>query len=352
LTPDNNSLRSAYYTLHVGKEYYRDERPYTLREGEKIEIPKNGLVYIQTLEWFNMPYYLIARYNLQVTQLYRGFLLDNGLQLDPGYHGHIYCAVHNLTNESKILKYKEKFIVMDFVRTTPLPTQRPEFKSIDNEESFVNQDIRGVAEKKIVFFAAKDKKKLLRRDRKVHEYWLQGEKHGSAMYELQMGFERLEKKEFPKYQNDINEKNQETASKVASLSKISIISIIGIIITLFIIIMTHFYWQERKFSNVNDKYEHVKNELAENVLTHVKKESAKELESTKDKIAVINKSLEDISSRQDISQESIKAIQDTLLKFENLFKQMESESSKSSEGLKSKSIELDTFSLDVEKHSR
>ena len=167
------------------------------------------------------------------------------------------------------------------------------------------------------------------RNRSLLHYFKPEDKNESSVLALHDDVDKFNNR----IKKDIEKHKDETRHKVNIISVIGGISVIAVVVALIAIILTHFYWQEGKFSTVNDKYEHVKNELAEKVLTHVKKES----EFTKNEIAVINKSLQDISNRQDISQESIKEIQDTLLKFENLFKQMESESSKNSEGLNTKS---------------
>lgn len=333
-------IRPASYLLHVGSEYYVEETRYHLNEGDEITIPENGLVYIQTHEWLNIPYYLIARYNLEVKQLYRGFLLDDGLQIDPGYHGHFYCPIHNLTNQGKKLKRGNPFIVIDFVRTSPFKaTNNIDLNSITDEQDLLDQNILGISGNPINLFA-KDRKNLLFQDRTVHDYWIDGEKHGSSMQELQVNLERLEKKGFPEYKEEINSQFEKTKSQVVSLRKFAFIGVIAVVIAAFGIIMPHLYWQEGKFSAINSKYEQVKDELAEKVLTHVKKEATKQLDFTKNEIVVINESLEDISNRQDISQESIKAIQNTLVKFENLFKQMEVDSRKNPKALNAIDVEI------------
>jgi deoxycytidine triphosphate deaminase len=118
-----DSLRPASYDLHVGDEYYVDDKRVPLLPNGQLIIPANGLVYIATKERFNIPYYMVARYSLQVTQVYRGLLIENGLQIDPGYHGRIYVAVHNFTDQARSLLLGKRFLSVDFTRTTPLPDE-------------------------------------------------------------------------------------------------------------------------------------------------------------------------------------------------------------------------------------
>jgi len=120
---DERELRPASYTLHAGPEYLIS-LPGKLVEGnlereERVVIPPNGLIYIRFLEEVNIPYYMIARFNLRVKQVYRGLLLGTGPQVDPGFRGHLGCPIHNFTDEDKVLHYRERLITIDFEKTTP-----------------------------------------------------------------------------------------------------------------------------------------------------------------------------------------------------------------------------------------
>ena len=92
-----------------------------LREGDAIEIPPNGLIYVGVLETVNIPYFMIARFNMKVSEVYRGLLLGTGPQVNPGFSGHLACPIHNLTNENKYLYSGDQFAQIDFIKTTPLP---------------------------------------------------------------------------------------------------------------------------------------------------------------------------------------------------------------------------------------
>ena len=119
------ALRPASYTLHVGSEYLMSQTGGKLVEGDlqrdgKVVIPPNGLIYVRFLERINLPYYLIARFNLRVKQVYRGLLLGTGPQVDPGFEGHLGCPIHNFTDEDKTLHFREPIATIDFEKTTPL----------------------------------------------------------------------------------------------------------------------------------------------------------------------------------------------------------------------------------------
>lgn len=118
-------LEPASYTLHAGREYLISIRPgqvepYDLEKEGRVVVPPNGLIYIRFFEEVNIPYYMIARFNLRVTQVYRGLLLGTGPQVDPGYMGRLGCPIHNFTDEEKTIEFFEQLVTIDFEKTTPL----------------------------------------------------------------------------------------------------------------------------------------------------------------------------------------------------------------------------------------
>ena len=146
--PDN--LRPASYDLTVGCEYYRNDKRVPVGKYHPIRIEPNELVYVRTAEIFNLPFYLLARYSLRVSQVYRGFMLDNGLQVDPGYHGHIYVPIYNFTEERRELRLGERFLSVDFTYTSPIQSKALGY--IASEKQLLESNARGVAGNPIVFF--------------------------------------------------------------------------------------------------------------------------------------------------------------------------------------------------------
>lgn len=122
---DPDFVEPASYTLHAGREYMISLRPgqlesRNLEQEGKVVIPPNGLIYIRFFEEVNIPHYMIARFNLRVSQVYRGLLLGTGPQVDPGFRGHLGCPIHNFTDEDKTIEFFERLGTIDFEKTTPL----------------------------------------------------------------------------------------------------------------------------------------------------------------------------------------------------------------------------------------
>ncbi|MCH7500551.1 MAG: hypothetical protein IH886_11175, partial [Nitrospinae bacterium] len=113
--PDN--LRPANYNLTVGDEYYLNDKIIPLKQGQEFIIPENGFAYIKIKEELNIPFYIVANYNLRTKQTLRGFLMGTGLQVDPGYSGHIFVPIFNFTKDKRRLKQGEKLISMEFHKT-------------------------------------------------------------------------------------------------------------------------------------------------------------------------------------------------------------------------------------------
>ena len=112
-------LGAARYNLSLGSEVRRGGQPITLDEEHpwlELEPYQNAIV--QTYEQIRLPRFLIARWNFKVSMVYEGLLWTGALQVDPGWHGHLYCPIYNLADRSILLKYKQEIFAMDFVRTT------------------------------------------------------------------------------------------------------------------------------------------------------------------------------------------------------------------------------------------
>jgi deoxycytidine triphosphate deaminase len=113
------NLKPAGYELTIGNEYViGGERKELGRDGE-IRIPPFNVVVIKTAETINLPRFLIARWNVRVRWAYEGLLWVGGPQVDPGWVGHLFCPLYNLSNKDVVLRYGDPIALMDFVTTTP-----------------------------------------------------------------------------------------------------------------------------------------------------------------------------------------------------------------------------------------
>ena len=117
-----DNLKPAAYELTVGHEFSLGGVPDELedRPGEDtIQIPPFEVAIIKTRETLNLPRFIIARWNLRVKWAYEGLLWIGGPQVDPGWVGHLFCPIYNLSDKERSLRLGDRIAVIDFVKTTP-----------------------------------------------------------------------------------------------------------------------------------------------------------------------------------------------------------------------------------------
>lgn len=112
-------LKPAGYELTVGNQAMKGGE-FVRLEGvdSEVKIPPFEVVVVKTAETINLPRFLIARWNIRVKWAYKGLLWVGGPQVDPGYVGHLFCPLYNLSNETVKLERGEPIALMDFVKTT------------------------------------------------------------------------------------------------------------------------------------------------------------------------------------------------------------------------------------------
>lgn len=123
-------LKPAGYELTVGNQAMKGGE-FVRLEGvdSEVKIPPFEVVVVKTAETINLPRFLIARWNIRVKWAYEGLLWVGGPQVDPGYVGHLFCPLYNLSNETVKLKKGEPIALMDFVKTTGIKNE----VDLDNE---------------------------------------------------------------------------------------------------------------------------------------------------------------------------------------------------------------------------
>ena len=115
---NEENLKPARYQLTLGPEAKVGGRVVRIDENNPLIIPPHQLAIVRTCETLNLPRFLIARWNLSVSMVYRGLLWVGALQVDPGWVGYLPCPLYNLSNAQVEIKAGERLFTIDFVRTT------------------------------------------------------------------------------------------------------------------------------------------------------------------------------------------------------------------------------------------
>ena len=117
---NDGKLKSAGYRLSIGDEYLLGGVQFRLRCQDCIVIPPYEVAVIKTAEYIQMPWFLIGRWNIQVSRAYDGLLWVGAAQVDPGYEGNLFCPIYNLSNKEVRLYRGDNIALIDFVKTTPI----------------------------------------------------------------------------------------------------------------------------------------------------------------------------------------------------------------------------------------
>ena len=136
---NRNNLKAASYYLTIGNEYALGGKKgnlYDKPDKNLLKIPPFEVAIIKTGEIVNMPRFLIGRWNIRVTKAYEGLLWVGGPQVDPGWAGHLFCPVYNLSDEEVVLEKGKPIATIDFVRTTIFPKgNKYEIKTFDRDRA-------------------------------------------------------------------------------------------------------------------------------------------------------------------------------------------------------------------------
>jgi deoxycytidine triphosphate deaminase len=129
------NLRPASYTLTIGDNFIDSEgnERHLTEENDSFVFHKNSIIFVSTKEKLDLPYYILARFNLRVNWVYDGVLLGTGPQVDPGFRGSLSCPLYNLTNVDLTIKRRDPFATIDFEKTTTLLEEH----SLDEKKSFI-----------------------------------------------------------------------------------------------------------------------------------------------------------------------------------------------------------------------
>lgn len=244
------ALRSAQYTLRVGEEGYCAGSTFKIDEQNPLIIPPNGLVYIKIYEYFNIPYYMIARYSLRVEQVYRGLIVDNGLQVDPGFHGYINVPVYNFTKESKTLTFDERLLSVEFVKTTRF-SPNPQIEA-EEEREWVRSGLVNADGYPLRLF--QEEKEKLYHQKPIPGYFRKGERNESSVLYLSNDVKKF--RDEIALQNETMEEFKKTSDKkIDNTRTINYIGLLGLLIALLAIMIPLVIHNNRLIAETKARYD-------------------------------------------------------------------------------------------------
>ncbi len=139
------NLRSATYDMRLGDTAFRyeNEKRLEFHLGPQIDknhavdntlvFAPNSLTFVNTIEDFNMPADIIARFNLKSNWVHKGLLLGTAPIVDPQFCGKMMLPIHNFSSNLVQINYGDALVAVEFTKTLPIgpgyvPNPEPEGK--------------------------------------------------------------------------------------------------------------------------------------------------------------------------------------------------------------------------------
>lgn len=115
-------IQPATYDMRLGERALRwngiEKETINVKEKGSILLPPNSVTFVTTVETFNLPNDIVARFNLKSKLVHRGLLLGTGPIVDPGFKSKIVIPIHNFSNQPVELFYKKAFISVEFTKSS------------------------------------------------------------------------------------------------------------------------------------------------------------------------------------------------------------------------------------------
>jgi guanylate kinase/deoxycytidine triphosphate deaminase len=121
-------IKGASYDLHLGKEFYQNEKRDLLSEEKPfLNIEAGDYAIISMKESAIFPKDIAARYDVTVGLFMQGIILSNGPQVDPGFSGGLFCLLYNASNQYVKVKKDQHVATIEFIKLLEptIPYQGP-----------------------------------------------------------------------------------------------------------------------------------------------------------------------------------------------------------------------------------
>ena len=115
-------LKLASYALRLkGKVVYWDEKDEyqeknIQKKGDTFTLKRDMIAFVTLEPYLRLPDYIALRFNLKISNVYRGLLLGTGPIVDPGFQGYLSIPLHNLTTNDYVLEAEERLIWVEFTK--------------------------------------------------------------------------------------------------------------------------------------------------------------------------------------------------------------------------------------------
>ena len=113
-----------------GARHYVD-----LADGDEFTLEANSIAFVSLEPEFRIPTYLAVRFNLRITQIYRGLLLGTGPLVDPGFTGRLSLPLHNWTDNDYVLIGGDGLIWIEVTKLSPAERSKSRADKVERRGS-------------------------------------------------------------------------------------------------------------------------------------------------------------------------------------------------------------------------
>ena len=118
---DPDCLKPASYSFALlGECAYWDKdgvlQYLIIEPGQRLKLEPNSIAFVTLEPRLRIPDYIALRFNLKITNVYRGLLLGTGPLVDPGYDGRLHMPLHNLTTNDYTYRGGDPIIWVEFTK--------------------------------------------------------------------------------------------------------------------------------------------------------------------------------------------------------------------------------------------
>lgn len=85
----------------------------------ELRLKPNSVAFVTLEPVFQVPDYLVLRFNLKISHIYKGLLLGTGPIIDPGFQGRLSIPLHNLTSREYVFHENDEIISLEVTKMSP-----------------------------------------------------------------------------------------------------------------------------------------------------------------------------------------------------------------------------------------
>ncbi len=110
------NLQGASYDLLIGKESLvsNNDNKILLSENQSLHLEAGDFALVMSYEYFKMPLDIACSIGMKSTLARKGLILLAGMQIDPGFEGHLRFGLYNASPRKLTLDYQDSLCTIEF----------------------------------------------------------------------------------------------------------------------------------------------------------------------------------------------------------------------------------------------